>query len=45
MRGLRQELTEEERYRVADDVHQLKQHGDSVTAVRGFATARKGHST
>jgi hypothetical protein len=27
--GLRQELTEEERYRVADDVvHRLKQHGD-----------------
>ena len=29
MRGLRQELTEEERYLVADDVvHQLKQHRD-----------------
>jgi hypothetical protein len=29
VRGPRQELTEEERYRVADDVvHQLKQHGD-----------------
>jgi len=29
VRGLRQELTEEERYRVADDVvHQLKQYGD-----------------
>src|SRR5215831_1704894 len=29
VRGLRQELTEEERYRVADDVvHRLKQHGD-----------------
>jgi len=29
VRGFREELTEEERYRVADDVvHQLKQHGD-----------------
>jgi hypothetical protein len=29
VRGLRQELTDEECYRVADDaVHRLKQHGD-----------------
>jgi len=29
VRGLREELTEEERYRVADDiVHRLRQHGD-----------------
>jgi hypothetical protein len=29
VRGLRQGLSEEERYRVADDVvHRLKQHGD-----------------
>jgi len=29
VRGLREELTEEERYRVANDVmHRLKQHGD-----------------
>jgi len=42
VRGFREELTEEERYRVADDVvHQLKQHGDPAT-VGGIATARKG---
>jgi hypothetical protein len=37
VRGLREELTEGERYRVANDVvHRLKQHGDP------FAAARKG---
>lgn len=47
VRGLRQGLSEEERYRVADDViHQLKQHGDPwrlseelpPTTGKGFST-------
>jgi len=46
VRGLRQELTEEERYRVADDVvHQLKQHGDPWRLSEEMAPPRKGHST
>ena len=47
VRGLRQGLSEEERYRVADDVvHRLKQHGDPwrlsdelpPAAGKGFST-------
>jgi hypothetical protein len=46
VRGLRQELTEEERYRVADDVvHQLKQHGDPWRLSEELPPPRKGHST
>jgi hypothetical protein len=42
VRGLCQGLTEEERYRVADDVvHQLKQHGDPWRPSRRFAAAWK----
>jgi hypothetical protein len=45
VRGLREELTEEERYRVADDVvHQLKQHGDPWRLSDELPTP-KGHST
>ncbi len=46
VRGLRQELTEEERYRVADDVvHHLKQHGDSWRLSEELPPPGKGHST
>jgi hypothetical protein len=46
VRGLRQELTEEERYRVADDVvHQLKQHGDPWQLSENLPPPGKGHST
>jgi len=47
VRGLRQGLSEEERYRVADDVvHRLQQHGDPwrladdlpLPAGQGFST-------
>ena len=46
VRGLRQELTEEERYRVANDVVQrLKQHGDPWRLSDELPPPRKGHST
>jgi hypothetical protein len=42
VRGLREELTEEERYRVANDVvHRLKQHGDPLAAVRRITATRQ----
>jgi hypothetical protein len=46
VRGLREELTEEERYRVADDVvHHLKQHGDPWRLSEELPLPGKGHST
>jgi hypothetical protein len=46
VRGLRQELTEEERYRVANDVvHRLKRHGDPWRLSEDLPPPRKGHST
>ena len=46
VRGFRTELTEEERYRVADDVVlQLKQHGDPWRLSEELAPSSKGHST
>ena len=46
VRGLRQELTEEERYRVANDVvHQLKQYGDPYRLSEDLPPPGKGHST
>ena len=46
VRGFREELTEEERYRVADDVvHQLKQHGDPWRLSEDLPPPGKGHST
>jgi len=47
VRGLRQGLSEEERYRVADDVvHRLQQHGDPWRLNDDLpATTGKGHST
>ena len=46
VRGLREELTEEERYRVAGDVvHQLKQHGDPWRLSEELPRPGKGHST
>jgi hypothetical protein len=46
VRGLREELTEEERYRVADDVvHRLKQHGDPWRLSDDLPPPGKGHST
>ena len=46
VRGFRTELTEEERYRVADDVvHQLKQHGDPWHLSEELPPPGKGHST
>jgi hypothetical protein len=46
VRGLREELTEEERYRVANDVvHQLKQHGDPWRLSEDLPLPGKGHST
>jgi hypothetical protein len=46
VRGLRQELTEEERYRVADEVvHRLKQHGDPWRLSEELPPSQKGHST
>jgi hypothetical protein len=45
VRGLR-ELTEEERYRVADDVvHRLKLHGDPWRLSEDWPSPGKGHST
>jgi hypothetical protein len=46
VRGFRTELTEEERYRVADDVvHQLKQRGDPWRLSDELPPSSKGHST
>jgi hypothetical protein len=46
VRGLREELTEEERYRVAKDVvHRLKQHGDPWRLSKELPLPGKGHST
>jgi hypothetical protein len=46
VRGFRAELTEEERYRVADDVvHQLKQQGDPWRLSEELPSPGKGHST
>ena len=46
VRGLREELTEEERYRVADDVvHQLKQYGDPWRLSEDLPPPGKGRST
>ena len=43
---VREELTEEERYRVADDVvHQLKQRGDPWRLSDELPPPGKGHST
>jgi hypothetical protein len=45
-RGLREELTEEERYRVANDVvHRLKQHGDPWRLSEDLPPPGKGHPT
>jgi hypothetical protein len=46
VRGLRDELTEEERYRVANDVvDRLKQHGDPWRLSEDLPPPGKGHST
>ena len=46
VRGLREGLTEEERYRVADDVvHRRKQHGDPWRLSEELPPPQKGHST
>jgi hypothetical protein len=46
VRGLREELTEEEGYRVADDVvHRLKQRGDPWRLAEDLPPPGKGHST
>jgi hypothetical protein len=46
VRGLRHELDEAERFRVADDVvHQLKQHGDPWRLKDDLPPPNKGHST
>jgi hypothetical protein len=46
VRGLREELNEEERYRVANDVvHRPKQHGDSWRLSEDLPLPGKGHST
>jgi hypothetical protein len=46
VRGLRQELSEEERYRVADDVvHRLQQNGDPWRLSEDLPPPCKGHST
>jgi len=46
VRGFREELTEEERYRVADDVvHRLEQHGDPWRLSEDLPPPGKGHST
>ena len=46
VRGLREELTEEERYRFANDVvHRLKQHGDPWRLSEDLPPPGKGHST
>jgi hypothetical protein len=46
IRGLRQELTEEERYRVANDVvARLEQHGNPWRLSEDLPPPGKGHST
>jgi hypothetical protein len=46
VRGFRKELTEEERYRVANDVvDRLKQHGNPWRLSEDLPPLRKGHST
>jgi hypothetical protein len=46
VRGLRHELDEAERFRVADDVvHQLQQHGDPWRLKDDLPPPSKGHST
>jgi len=46
VRRFRRELTEEERYRVANDVvHRLKQHGDPWRLSEDLPPPGKGHST
>ena len=47
VRGLRQELSEEERFQVADDVvHQLQQHGDPWALSQELPSSiGKAHST
>ncbi len=46
VRGLRQGLSEEERYLVADDVVQrLQQHGDPWRLSEDLPPPKKGHST
>jgi hypothetical protein len=46
VRGLREELNEEERYRVTNDVvRRLKQHGDPWRLSEDLPPPGKGHST
>jgi hypothetical protein len=46
VRGLREALTEEERYRLADDVvRRLREHGDSWRLSEDLPPPGKGHST
>jgi hypothetical protein len=46
VRGLRRGMTEEERYRVADDVvHRLRQHGDPWRLSEELTAAGKAFST
>jgi hypothetical protein len=46
VRGLRHELDEAERFRVADDVvHQLQQHGDPWRLKDDLPPPSTGHST
>jgi hypothetical protein len=46
VRGLREGLTEEERYRVANDVvDRLKRHGDPWRLSEDLPPPGKGHST
>jgi hypothetical protein len=46
VRGLRHGMTEEERYRVADDVvHRLKQHGDPWRLSEEVTATGKAFST
>ncbi len=46
VRGLRQGLSEEERYHVANDVVQrLQQHGDPWCLSEDLPPPKKGHST
>jgi len=46
VRGMRQALSEDERFRVADDVvWRLKQHGDPWRLSEELPAPKKGHST
>jgi hypothetical protein len=46
IRGLRQGLSEEERYQIADEVvNRLKQHGDPWRLSEELPPPQKGHST